>query len=153
MNQGAARIAGTRVKVMHLVMERAANKWDAEELRCQFQHLSLSQIYAALTYYYDHQSDIDAQIKASVEQADRMRQDAGESVRQASSQRWCSSVSVGLYMDEHVPSAITEGLRRRGVDVITVQDDGMDGSDDDVILDCTTWLGRVIFTRDQDFLT
>lgn len=27
-----------------------------------------------------------------------------------------------FYMDEHVPKAVTEGLRRRGVDVITVQE-------------------------------
>jgi len=32
-------------------------------------------------------------------------------------------MSVGLYMDEHVPRAITEGLRLRGVDVLTAQED------------------------------
>ena len=31
---------------------------------------------------------------------------------------------VGLYMDVHVPMTITEGLRRRGVDVLTSQEDG-----------------------------
>jgi predicted nuclease of predicted toxin-antitoxin system len=30
-----------------------------------------------------------------------------------------------FYMDEHVPKAVTEGLRRRGVDVITVQELGL----------------------------
>ena len=40
-----------------------------------------------------------------------------------------------LYMDEHVPSAITEGLRRRGVDVLTAQEDGRTGEDDPELLD------------------
>jgi hypothetical protein len=33
-------------------------------------------------------------------------------------------------MDEHVPSAVTEGLRRRGLDVMTVQDLNLAGADD-----------------------
>jgi len=33
-------------------------------------------------------------------------------------------VSVGLYMDVHVPAAITRGLLLRGVDVLTAQIDG-----------------------------
>ncbi len=34
-------------------------------------------------------------------------------------------MSLSLYMDENVPIAITEGLRMRGVDVLTVQEDGL----------------------------
>jgi hypothetical protein len=36
-------------------------------------------------------------------------------------------LSVRLYMDVQVPRAITEGLRVRGVDVLTAQDDGAAG--------------------------
>src|SRR5215213_7293703 len=61
-------------------------------------------------------------------------------------------MSVHLYMDVHVPWAITAGLRLRGVDVLTSQDDGTTRLDDDKLLDRTTALGRVIFTRDKDFL-
>jgi predicted nuclease of predicted toxin-antitoxin system len=57
-----------------------------------------------------------------------------------------------LYMDVHVPFAITAGLRLRGVDVLTAQDDDTAELDDDVLLDRVTNLGRVIFTRDVDFL-
>ena len=32
-------------------------------------------------------------------------------------------MSLGLYMDVHVPLPITCGLRRRGVDVLTAQED------------------------------
>lgn len=46
---GVARIAGSRMKVIHLAMEKMSNGWDAEELRENYPHLSLAQIHAALT--------------------------------------------------------------------------------------------------------
>jgi predicted nuclease of predicted toxin-antitoxin system len=55
-------------------------------------------------------------------------------------------------MDAHVPFAITAGLRLRGVDVLTAQEDGAAKLDDDVLLDRVAALGRIIFTRDVDFL-
>ena len=55
-------------------------------------------------------------------------------------------------MDHHVKAAITAGLRKRGVDVITCAEDGTDQSDDDQILERATQLDRVIFTQDDDFL-
>jgi hypothetical protein len=38
---------------------------------------------------------------------------------------------LSLYMDVHVPAAITAGLRRRGVDVLTSQEDGTAGRTND----------------------
>ena len=35
-------------------------------------------------------------------------------------------MSVAFYMDPHVKAAITDGLRRRGVDVMTCLADGTD---------------------------
>ncbi|MDB5293975.1 MAG: hypothetical protein JWL69_5216 [Phycisphaerales bacterium] len=61
-------------------------------------------------------------------------------------------MSVALYMDEHVQAAITHALRDRGVDVLTVQEDGWDRAADPVVLDRAGELGRVVFTRDADFL-
>lgn len=61
-------------------------------------------------------------------------------------------MSVSLYMDVHVPFAITSGLRLRGVDVLTAQEDGATRLDDDKLLDRAAALERVIFTRDADFL-
>jgi hypothetical protein len=61
-------------------------------------------------------------------------------------------MSLNLYMDEHVPSAITDGLRQRGVDVLTAQEDGRTGADDPALLDRATSLNRVLFTRDDDLL-
>ena len=61
-------------------------------------------------------------------------------------------MSVAFYMDEHIHGAITAGLRSRGVDVLTVQEDAMGGSTDPVVLDRAAALGRVVFSQDDDFL-
>jgi hypothetical protein len=61
-------------------------------------------------------------------------------------------LSLGFYMDEHVPSAVTNGLRRRGVDVLTVQEDGRRRRPDPELLDRAAELSRVAVTMDDDFL-
>ena len=61
-------------------------------------------------------------------------------------------MSLALYMDEQVRSEITEGLRRRGVDVVTVQEDGLTGATDPVVLARATELGRVLFSMDRHML-
>jgi predicted nuclease of predicted toxin-antitoxin system len=61
-------------------------------------------------------------------------------------------VSVRLYVDVHVRRAITEGLRLRGVDTLTAQEDGAREFDDADLLDRATALGRVLFTQDDDLL-
>ena len=61
-------------------------------------------------------------------------------------------MAISLYMDEQVPKAITLGLRQRGIDVLTVQDDGFTNTPDPILLDHATDLGRVMFSQDDDFL-
>ena len=61
-------------------------------------------------------------------------------------------MNLPLYMDENVPEAITEGLRQRDVDVLTVQEDGLAGYSDRIIFARTIELNRIIFSQDQDFL-
>jgi hypothetical protein len=62
-------------------------------------------------------------------------------------------VSVALYMDVHVPLAITKGLRQRGVDVLRSQEDGTTTLADPDLLDRATALSRALFTQDLDFLS
>jgi hypothetical protein len=61
-------------------------------------------------------------------------------------------VSIRFYMDEHVASAITKGLRARGVDVLTAQEDQRGATDDPILLDRAGELGRVLFSQDKDLL-
>jgi hypothetical protein len=54
-------------------------------------------------------------------------------------------------MDVHVPSAITDQLRRRGVDVLTSLEDGTTELHDDELLERARTMGRVMFTQDIRF--
>jgi uncharacterized protein (DUF433 family) len=58
---GRPCIAGTRVRVMDIISARQAGVSE-EELTEYFSSrpLTLSEIHAALTYYYDHQAEVDA---------------------------------------------------------------------------------------------
>jgi predicted nuclease of predicted toxin-antitoxin system len=55
-------------------------------------------------------------------------------------------------MDVHLPLAITEGLRRRGIDVVASQDDGTAFASDVELLERASRLGRLFVTQDRDFL-
>jgi hypothetical protein len=55
-------------------------------------------------------------------------------------------------MDVHVRRTVTQGLRRRGVDVTTAREDGSSRLPDDLLLDRAQTLGRAIFSQDDDML-
>ena len=59
---------------------------------------------------------------------------------------------LALLCDEHIPYPVIEGLRRRGIDVTTVQQLDMRGALDQVILQTALEQGRVVYTNDVDFL-
>jgi predicted nuclease of predicted toxin-antitoxin system len=55
-------------------------------------------------------------------------------------------------MDVHVRRAVTDGLRLRGVDVLTAQEDGAAEFEDSLLLERANELGRVLFSQDDDLL-
>lgn len=59
---------------------------------------------------------------------------------------------LGLYTDVHVARSITNGLRRRGVAVLTAQEDGAAEFSVPQLLDRATELGRALYTQDDDLL-
>ncbi len=61
-------------------------------------------------------------------------------------------MAIKLYMDHNVPRAISDGLRARGVDIITSYEDGTSEFDDSELLDRATELGCALFTRDYNLL-
>ena len=81
-DQGRAWIDDTKVKVTELVLDHLAYGWSADEIHEQHPHLSLAQIHAALTFYYDHQAEIDAQIQRDLESVRRLRTATAESPMQ-----------------------------------------------------------------------
>lgn len=62
-------------------------------------------------------------------------------------------MAVALYMDVHIPRAITNGLRLRGVDVLTAQEDKTTTLDDSSLLDRATELKRPLYSQDDDLLS
>lgn len=61
---GVARISGTTTKVVEIVQDHLAHYWQAEDICRQYPYLSLAQVHAAMTYYYDHQQEMDRDIEA-----------------------------------------------------------------------------------------
>lgn len=61
-------------------------------------------------------------------------------------------MAVSLYLDHHVPKAITTALHLRGVNVLTSYEDGTDQLDDAQLLQRAHELKRALFTQDDDLL-
>lgn len=72
----APTIAGTKMKVIEIILDKIAYGWSPEELQYQHSHLTLGQIYSALAYYSDHQEILDQEIETQLKQVDQMRKDA-----------------------------------------------------------------------------
>lgn len=62
------------------------------------------------------------------------------------------SAEIRFHLDECVPPAIAEGLRRHGIDATTSQEEGLLHSMDETQLDFASRQGRVLVTQDADFL-
>jgi len=62
-SDGEPAIAGANTKVVLIAMDRLAHHWDANEIQRQRPHLTLGQIYSALSYYYDHEAEMNVVIQ------------------------------------------------------------------------------------------
>ena len=56
-------IVGTRTKVMDIVIRYEHGGMTPDQIVDQFPHLTLAQIHDALSYYYEHKSELDEQYK------------------------------------------------------------------------------------------
>ncbi len=71
--EGRPWVDDTNVKVIEVVVSKMASGYSPEEMHEHYPHLSLAQIHAALTYYYDHQAEIDAQIQGDLKEVEAAR--------------------------------------------------------------------------------
>jgi hypothetical protein len=60
--------------------------------------------------------------------------------------------TIRLHLDEHCPTALAEGLRRRGIDVTTTPEAGLLKATDEEQMAFALREGRLVFTQDEDFL-
>ncbi|MEQ8191086.1 MAG: DUF5615 family PIN-like protein [Candidatus Eremiobacterota bacterium] len=59
---------------------------------------------------------------------------------------------LSLLCDEHIPYQVVQGLRRRDIDIITVQELNLSSAEDEKIIERAVEEERVIYTQDTDFL-
>lgn len=71
-DRGIAWIAGTRVKVTEVVLDKIAYGSSPEEIHFQHPNLSLAQIHGALTFYYENQGELDEQIRRGLEESEKL---------------------------------------------------------------------------------
>lgn len=72
---GVAWIDDTRVKVIEVVLDRMAYGWTDEEMHLHQPHLSLAQIHAALAYYYNHQMELETEIRRRLQETEALREE------------------------------------------------------------------------------
>jgi uncharacterized protein (DUF433 family) len=61
-SDSVAIISGTTTKVLEIAQDHLAHHWHAEDICRQYPYLSLAQVHAALTYYYDHEQEMEKEI-------------------------------------------------------------------------------------------
>lgn len=69
---GKACVAGTRVRVMDVVIWHERLGWSADQIVSEIPNLTLSDVYAALAYYFDHREEIEEDIRLNDEIAGRL---------------------------------------------------------------------------------
>ena len=73
---GAPVIRGTRFPVRSIAVYVLRRGMSPEEVVREWPHLTLAQVYGALSYYYDHQTAIDEDIEAQGERFAKARDEA-----------------------------------------------------------------------------
>ena len=63
----------TNTKVVEIVLDHLAYGWNAETIQENHPHLTIAQIYSALAWYYDHQIEMDAEIRSQEERIRQLR--------------------------------------------------------------------------------
>lgn len=71
---GKPRIEGTRITVQNIVIWYDRLGLSADEIAAEYD-LTLGQIFAALAYYHDHVSEIQASIKSDREFVEQMKKE------------------------------------------------------------------------------
>jgi len=71
---GKAVIVGTRIKITQIAIEYERLGWAPDQIIDSHPHLTLAQVHDALSYYYDHQLELDAELLAEEKEVAALRQ-------------------------------------------------------------------------------
>ena len=75
-----AFIHGTRVRVQDVAMLAEVQGRSPDQIVDAFPHLTLAQVHAALSYYFDHRSEIQENLRDDDELVEQLRQLRGSGV-------------------------------------------------------------------------
>ncbi len=73
VRRGRPHIVGTTVTVADVAIARLYHNQDADGIAAWYA-LTLPQVYAALSYYYDHKTEIDEQIRTQARRAEELEE-------------------------------------------------------------------------------
>ena len=144
---GRACIAGHRIRVADVVVWHERRGYSADEVVAMFPGLSLGDVHAALAYYFDHRSEIEGGYCG--------RSCLGCATWQGifvQAPREARCLRFGSLPISTFPGPVVEGLRRRGIDIVTAQELGRCGVSDPDQLSFAAGELRVLVSFDTDFL-
>lgn len=70
---GQPRIVGTRLKIQQIVLEYERLGWSPDQTCDAHQGITLAQVHAAISYYYDHKEEMDKSIREDKEFAEHLK--------------------------------------------------------------------------------
>jgi len=73
IRDGEPVIEGTGIRVLDIAIRHELMGMSPEDIIIALPHLTLSQVHAALSYYYDHKNEMDKKWKASIENVEELK--------------------------------------------------------------------------------
>jgi uncharacterized protein (DUF433 family) len=73
ISKGSPIIAGTRVRVLDIIIEYEYLGFSPDEIVSAHPHLILPQIHDALSFYYEHREELDQEIRSRKETIAKLR--------------------------------------------------------------------------------
>lgn len=70
---GKPVVKGTRLRVAQIALEYERLGWTPDEIIQAHPHLTLAQVHDALSYYYQHAAEINADLLANERQVEELR--------------------------------------------------------------------------------
>jgi hypothetical protein len=62
-----------RIRVAQILTDYLFQGWSADEICIQYPHLLPAEVHSAMAYYFDHSEEIESEIQADVELAEKWR--------------------------------------------------------------------------------
>jgi uncharacterized protein (DUF433 family) len=124
---GKPRIAGQRITVADVAIWHERMGMSPDEILSKHPTMTLSEVHAALAYYFDHRDELDREIRDDEESAEKLRAGA-PSIFEELKTRKASARTIRFHLDENGSHAIAAGMRRRGINVSTTPEVGLLGA-------------------------